>query len=144
MVENQAYLFLVFSLTGVVLGVLFDFFRVLRKTFKTGDFVTYIEDILYWILAGIIILYNIWFFNDGEIRVFMILGILMGAIIYCLTLSPIFIKIDYFFMKKIKGVFTLLYNILKIPIEFMINLLKKIKNMGKFKNKKGNFSSNGE
>ena len=127
MVENQAYLFLVFSLTGVVLGVLFDFFRVLRKTFKTGDFVTYIEDILYWILAGIIILYNIWFFNDGEIRVFLILGILMGAIIYCLTLSPIFIKIDYFFMKKIKGVFTLLYNILKIPIEFMINLLKKIK-----------------
>ena len=144
MVENQAYLFLVFSLTGVVLGVLFDFFRVLRKTFKTGDFVTYIEDILYWILAGIIILYNIWFFNDGEIRVFMILGILMGAIIYCLTLSPIFIKIDYFFMKKIKSVFTLLYNILKIPIEFMINLLKKIKNIVNFKNKKGNFSSNGE
>lgn len=144
MVENQAYLFLVFSLTGVVLGVLFDFFRVLRKTFKTGDFVTYIEDILYWILAGIIILYNIWFFNDGEIRVFMISGILMGAIIYCLTLSPIFIKIDYFFMKKIKGVFTLLYNILKIPIEFMINLLKKIKNIVNFKNKKGNFSSNGE
>ncbi len=144
MVENQAYLFLVFSLTGVVLGVLFDFFRVLRKTFKTEDFVTYIEDILYWILAGIIILYNIWFFNDGEIRVFMILGILMGAIIYCLTLSPIFIKIDYFFMKKIKGVFTLLYNILKIPIEFMINLLKKIKNIVNFKNKKGNFSSNGE
>lgn len=144
MVENQAYLFLVFSLTGVVLGVLFDFFRVLRKTFKTGDFVTYIEDILYWILAGIIILYNIWFFNDGEIRVFMSLGILMGAIIYCLTLSPIFIKIDYFFMKKIKGVFTLLYNILKIPIEFMINLLKKIKNIVNFKNKKGNFSSNGE
>ena len=141
MVENQAYLFLVFSLTGVVLGVLFDFFRVLRKTFKTGDFVTYIEDILYWILAGIIILYNIWFFNDGEIRD---LGILMGAIIYCLTLSPIFIKIDYFFMKKIKGVFTLLYNILKIPIEFMINLLKKIKNIVNFKNKKGNFSSNGE
>ena len=144
MVENQAYLFLVFSLTGVVLGVLFDFFRVLRKTFKTGDFVTYIEDILYWILAGIIILYNIWFFNDGEIRVFMILGILMGAIIYCLTLSPIFIKIEYFFIKKIKGVFTLLYNILKIPIEFMINLLKKIKNIVNFKNKKGNFSSNGE
>ena len=144
MVENQAYLFLVFSLTGVILGVLFDFFRVLRKTFKTGDFVTYIEDILYWILAGIIILYNIWFFNDGEIRVFMILGILMGAIIYCLTLSPIFIKIDYFFMKKIKGVFKLLYNILKIPIEFMINLLKKIKNIVNFKNKKGNFSSNGE
>lgn len=144
MVENQAYLFLVFSLTGVVLGALFDFFRVLRKTFKTIDLITYLEDILYWILSGIIILYNIWFFNDGEIRVFMILGILMGAIIYALTLSQTFIKIDYFFMKKIKIIFTFLYKIFKIPIEIIKKLLEKLKNLIKFKNKKGNFGSNGE
>ena len=45
MVENQTYLFIVFSLTGIGLGVLFDFFRALRKTFKTPDLVTYLEDI---------------------------------------------------------------------------------------------------
>ena len=56
MVENQAYLFIVFSLTGIGLGILFDFFRVLRKTFETPDFMTYIEDIIYWVLAGIIVL----------------------------------------------------------------------------------------
>ena len=101
MVENQTYLFIVFSLTGIGLGVLFDFFRALRKTFKTPDLVTYLEDIIYWILAGIIVLYNIWFFNDGEIRIYMILGILIGAVIYTLTLSTIFIKINYFIMSKI-------------------------------------------
>ena len=37
MVQNQAYLFLVFSLTGVVIGILFDFFRILRRTIKTGN-----------------------------------------------------------------------------------------------------------
>ena len=97
MVENQTYLFIVFSLTGIGLGVLFDFFRALRKTFKTPDLVTYLEDIIYWILAGIIVLYNVWFFNDGEIRIYMILGILIGAVIYTLTLSTIFIKIKWFF-----------------------------------------------
>ena len=102
MVENQTYLFIVFSLTGIGLGVLFDFFRALRKTFKTPDLVTYLEDIIYWILAGIIVLYNVWFFNDGEIRIYMILGILIGAVIYTLTLSTIFIKINYFIMSKIK------------------------------------------
>ena len=101
MVENQTYLFIVFSLTGIGLGVLFDFFRALRKTFKTPDLVTYLEDIIYWILAGIIVLYNVWFFNDGEIRIYMILGILIGAVIYTLTLSTIFIKINYFIMSKI-------------------------------------------
>ena len=42
MAQEQAYLFLVFSLTGVAIGILFDFFRVLRKTFKTADIITYI------------------------------------------------------------------------------------------------------
>ena len=96
MVENQAYLFLVFSFTGMLIGILFDFFRVLRKTYKTLDVITYIEDILFWILTGILIIYNIWFFNDGEIRLFMILGIIIGALLYTLTISYFVIKIINF------------------------------------------------
>ena len=30
MVENQAYLFLVFTLTGFIIGALFDVFRIIR------------------------------------------------------------------------------------------------------------------
>lgn len=141
MVESQAYLFIVFSLTGVGLGILFDFFRAIRKTFKTPDFVTYIEDILYWILAGIIILYNIWFFNDGEIRIFMILGIVIGALIYGLTLSSLFIKINYFIMSKIKNIMTFFSKIFKTPIKIINNMIKKLI---KSKKKKGNFEKNGE
>ncbi len=144
MVENQAYLFIVFSLTGIGLGVLFDFFRALRKTFKTPDLVTYLEDIIYWILAGIIVLYNIWFFNDGEIRIYMILGILIGAVIYTLTLSTIFIKVNYFIMSKIKIILTFISKIFKIPIKFINNILNKLKKLIKFKEKKGNLESNGE
>lgn len=144
MVENQAYLFLVFSLTGVIIGILFDFFRVLRMTYKTSDIVTYIEDILFWILAGIIILYSIWYFNDGEIRLFMILGIIMGAIIYALTLSNIFIKINSFIMSKIKKVIEFLCNIVELPIKFIIKIAKNTKNLINIGNKKGNIENNGE
>ena len=144
MVENQAYLFIVFSLTGIGLGILFDFFRALRKTFKTSDFITYIEDIIYWILAGIIILYNIWFFNDGEIRIYMILGILIGAMIYTLTLSIIFIKVNYFIMNKIKVILTFISKIFKIPIKFINNIENKLKKLIKIKKKKGNLERNGE
>ena len=144
MVENQAYLFIVFSLTGIGLGILFDFFRVLRKTFKTPDIVTYIEDVTYWILAGIIVLYNIWFFNDGEIRIYMILGILIGAMIYTLKLSSIFIKINYFIMSKIKKITTFIIQIFKIPIKFIFNIINKVKKSINFKEKKRNFENNGE
>ena len=45
MVSNQAYLFLVFIINGIVIGLLFDFFRISRKVFNTNNMKTYIEDI---------------------------------------------------------------------------------------------------
>ena len=58
----------------------------------------------------------------------MILGILIGAVIYTLTLSTIFIKINYFIMSKIKIILT-----------FINNILNKLKKLIKFKEKKGEF-----
>ena len=43
-------------MNGVIIGILFDFFRILRKSFKTPDFVTYIEDVIFWILTGLLTL----------------------------------------------------------------------------------------
>ncbi len=128
MAQEQAYLFLVFSLTGVSIGIIFDFFRVLRKTYKTSDIITYIEDIIFWILAGAIILYSIWYFNNGEIRLFMIIGIILGTLIYALTLSNLFIKVDTFFMSIIKKVLEFLCKIFNIPINIIKNTIIKIYN----------------
>ncbi len=146
MVQNQAYLFLVFSLTGVEIGILFDFFRILRRTIKTGNIVTYIQDILFWILTGILVLYNIWYFNNGEIRVYMFLGIIIGTLIYMLTLSNIFVKL---FTK----ILSIIIKVLEIPFKTIITVFRKIitvilsfftKNIKKLKIKKGNFVKNGE
>lgn len=155
MVENQAYLFLVFSFTGIIIGVLFDIFRVLRRNIKTADIITYIEDILFWVLTGILILYNIWYFNDGEIRIFMFLGIIMGILIYMLTLSNILIKVFSQIikilkklikilelpLKPIKSIFAKIYNII---VNIFNKLVKKGKNFIKFENKRGKLEKNGE
>ena len=60
MVINQASLFLIFVINGIIIGLVFDIFRILRKSFKTSDIITTIEDILFWIITGIIILYSIY------------------------------------------------------------------------------------
>lgn len=146
MVQNQAYLFLVFSLTGVVIGILFDFFRILRRTIKTGNIATYIQDILFWILTGILILYNIWYFNNGEIRVYMFLGIIIGTLIYMSTLSNIFVKL-------FTRILSTIIKILELPFKTIISFFRKIitsilaifsKFFRKSKIKKGNFVNNGE
>lgn len=146
MAQNQAYLFLVFSLTGVTIGVLFDFFRILRRTIKTSNIITYIEDVLFWILTGLLVLYNIWYFNNGEIRVYMFLGIILGVLIYMSTLSNILIKI---FSKILQ----IIIKVLELPFKTIISIFRKIitaivtiftKITKKFTIKKGNFENNGE
>ena len=80
MITNQGYIFLIFILNGILIGLLFDVFTISRKTFSTKDFITYIEDILVWIITGILVLYSVFRFNNGEIRLYMFVAILMGVI----------------------------------------------------------------
>lgn len=94
MAQNQAYLFLVFSLTGVVIGVLFDFFRILRRSIKTSNTITYIEDILFWILTGLFLLYIIFKYSFGQLRIYMFVSLIIGIVIYFLTISKYFIKLN--------------------------------------------------
>lgn len=62
--NNQAYTFIIFVINGIIIGFLFDCFRIIRKSFKTSDIITYIEDILFWIIAGITTLYFIFIYNN--------------------------------------------------------------------------------
>ena len=106
---------LIFIVAGIILGIIFDVFRIIRKEFKTPDFMTYIEDIIFWLISGIILLFCIFTFNNGELRLYLFISIILGNILYMLTLSKYFIKISSFFINFIK-------RILKIPI----SLIKKI------------------
>ena len=120
--NNQAYLFFIFVLNGFLIGLLFDVFRILRKTFKTKDFITYIHDILFWILSGILVLYSIFKFNNGELRGFIFLGIIFGAIIYLLVFSKLFITVNVFIINILKK--AIYYSII-LPIKTIYKFLKK-------------------
>ena len=82
MISNQAQLFFVFIINGIIIGILFDFFRILRKSFKTKDLVTYIEDFIFWLLTGSSILFTLFKFNNGEIRLYMFFAVAIGIIFY--------------------------------------------------------------
>ena len=154
MINNQAQLFLVFIINGIIIGILFDFFRILRKSFKTSDFTTYIEDILFWILTGFSILFTLFKFNNGEIRLYMFFAIVIGVLLYMLIFSSYIIKINVsiivFFKKIIKKilfyVFILIKCLLKAvkkivfnPISFIfINIRSLYTNLFKFNTKNVN------
>ena len=143
---EQLISFIYFIIVGIVLSIIFDIFRILRRTIKTSDIVTNIQDILFCIITGIIILFSIFYFNGGELRVYILIGIILGIALYMVFISKYFIKINVAIINFIKKFlhllikpFIIILNFTKKlifkPISFIIINVKyfTIKNLQKFK-----------
>lgn len=130
MTIEQIKILLLFILTGVVIGILFDIFRILRKSFRTPDILTYIQDFTFWILSGLILLYSIFKFNNGELRAYVFFGIILGVFIYMLLLSKHIIN---FFVKLI----SIIKSAVRYPIRILYNFFQKyiFMRFGKMKKK---------
>ena len=126
MIINQANLFLVFTINGIIIGILFDIFRILRKSFKTSDIITYFEDLIFWIATGILLLYSIFTFSNGEVRFYMFLAVFFGCIIYMLLLSKYFIQINVKIIQILKKAISTIISFIILPIKVIIKFLKKI------------------
>lgn len=126
MLINQTSLFLIFTIDGVLIGIIFDIFRILRKTIKTSDFVTYIEDFLFWIITSSILFYSIFTYNNGELRFFMFLAVILGFVLYLCTISSYLIKINVKIINVIKRIFLKLFEIIYKPLIKTFKILKKI------------------
>ena len=122
---SQIYLFIMFILNGGIIGILFDIFRILRKSFKTSDFITSIQDILFCVATGIFLIYSIFIFNNGEIRLYVITGLLIGLLLYMLLLSKHIIKISINIIILLKRIFPFIIHIISVPIKIIISILKK-------------------
>lgn len=122
---NQLRCLVAFAVTGISIGILFDVFRILRKSFKVTDWLTTIQDILFWIIAGIIILFSIFQFNNGEIRSYVFVGIAFGILIYILTISKYIVKYSVIIIKFIKKLISYPVNLVVKLFTFLI--IKPIK-----------------
>lgn len=114
--------FIYFIITGMILSIVFDISRILRKSFKTSDIITNIQDIMFGIITGFIILASIFLFNNGELRLYLFLGIGIGIILYMLFISKYFIKLNVAIINFIKKIIILLTK----PFIFIFKFIKRL------------------
>jgi len=127
MVEEQSKIFCAFFVLGILIAFIFDFFRVLRKTIKTSNVMTYFEDILFFIIVGILYIKSIIILAYGDIRLYIFVASILGIIFYILTignLCAIIFKVILDFLKKFILCFI---RILKIPLKIVNKILLKLK-----------------
>ncbi len=112
-VTNELIAFLYFAVAGMISGCIFDLFRCKRKNFKTSNVFVYIEDLLFWIIIGGIALYTSYIAANGQVRVYMLISMLLGAMIYFLTFSKICYKVFETLCRYIKRLLEVFLKIFK-------------------------------
>ncbi len=90
-IANEAIVFLWSLPFGMGIAVLYDFFRTLRIVFAKGCLVTFVQDMLFWIITAVAYVLFCFVFTSGEVRAYTLFGALLGAVLYFSTVSAVII-----------------------------------------------------
>lgn len=123
-VSNQSLLFITCIEIGVIMGVFFDLIRISRKIIKHANFLVQIEDLIYWIICALVGFYMLYINNYAAIRVFVFIGILLGAVLYFSSFSIIFMKIATIVIDYVRAFVRQLIRLLLIPIRWIVKIIR--------------------
>jgi len=151
--SGQALLFLSTVLVGGLIGVFFDVFRILRRTFPifANSVIVQIEDIFFWAAVTGMTFYFMLNQSYGEIRVFSVIGAGIGIALYFATISRVVMKVFVSLIEYMKKVVTVAFRIILFPLKTVYkwlyapikwsggkvrSVLRKIKRYGKIRLRK--------
>jgi len=124
-IQSQAYIFFATLYGGIVIGFIYDIYRIFRYYSKPKKIATFIEDLVFWIIVSIIALLILLFSNWGEIRGYVFLGFLSGAFLYNKALSKPVISILVIIIRFIVKGLKYMFNVIIFPFKVIATLLYK-------------------
>lgn len=91
--KDQYGLILYGLLSGVLVGVIFDLYRNIRGK-NVPDVIKLVEDILFWILAGISVFVFLLIKDYAIMGVYIYVSMILGFIIYMKLLSNLMYSVE--------------------------------------------------
>lgn len=125
--QNQQLIIFLCSLgMGFLLGVLYDILRAIRLTITKSKVAVVIFDIIYFILFGTLTFLFIIAMNKGEVRAYMIIGELIGAVFYYFSFGIAAIKITDVIVAFVRKLFRLMIKGVCFPFRVLSRLFSTI------------------
>ncbi|MFA9381313.1 MAG: spore cortex biosynthesis protein YabQ [Acetanaerobacterium sp.] len=124
-VAQQTALFFQACALGFVLGLCLEPFRVSRLMIKTGAVAVFFQDILYWSFCAVCTFLFILTVNSGQLRIFLVAGIVIGMIVYFLTLGALVMRASRAIVAFIRRVLRVVNRVLILPIVGVHDKIKK-------------------
>ena len=118
---------------GFLLALAYDLIRFFRRAVPHNNIFIALEDMVFWPIAAVITFLAILWLDFGQIRGFMLMGEAMGAVVYYVLISAVFLKISMFLFciaKKMTGIllypFWVTLSTVRSIFEYFVNFLKKL------------------
>lgn len=104
---------------GLVIGLLFDFHRVLKSNFKIVKYLSLIFDMIFWTLATVVVFITINAAENFDLRYYHFVALFLGFILYYTTISR-------FVLAGLNKFISLITNLIKKIIRCMVSILENL------------------
>ena len=101
---------------GAVFGAVYDLFRIFRIAVPLPAGVIVAEDVIYFAFCGFMSFFLAMTVNFGQIRFFILLGELLGFLLYYLTLGVLVMKCAQQIIAFIRWIFQVLWKLILRPV----------------------------
>jgi spore cortex biosynthesis protein YabQ len=128
---TQEYMLVVSIMGGMLLGFIWDIYRLVRHYVIMGAVGTALGDLIYWIVSIYISVQLIFDVSYGNVRMFILLGFVSGALLYFYGISNYILQVFIFaadlLIKIIKKVSLFMIRPIRMAAEKIAVLLAPIK-----------------
>jgi spore cortex biosynthesis protein YabQ len=122
--EVQFLTLAVMAGSGALLGLCFDTIGAVVREFRLHRAVQAVLDVLYWAAATLFVFRVLMAANYGEVRMFIFLGLAIGAILYALLLGRVMRRTTESVLRAIKRTARFLYNTVRRIVHFIIRAVR--------------------
>jgi spore cortex biosynthesis protein YabQ len=112
--------------SGAGLGAVFDVYRVLAGYFRLPRWVYALLDLVYWLLATILVFAVLFHSNEGQVRLFVFLGICIGVWFYLRYFSASVMKLIRWIIRCVEWTIRLVQKLIDLFIVTPILWLYKL------------------
>ena len=110
---------------GLIMGVYYDVFRVLRRFISFCNLSVAIQDILFWITSAVYVFFVCVRLNNGYIRIYFVCFSLLGWAIYYFTFGKLMFLVFDSIAKKVGCIYENIKNrIMKKSVKICTNRSK--------------------
>ncbi len=121
--EFQSFVFLYTLYGGIIIGIAYDIYRVLRGTRKKEKLVTSLWDLTFLGFVLFVLIWTIFSSNYGELRAYVFIGFTVGFFLYEKILSRLAVAIFLHIKRSLIHFFKTTNSLLLLPFKFLFNLI---------------------